>query len=189
MATASRASRASARASHANGARRRSGARESVWGSPRGEAPRRTTPPSWRSSKPPGPSSSARPTATSSRWDRRPRTPHSARAESVGDRSHSGRIERRIGGCRRRRDGAAGARIGHRRIDPAAGGAVRRRRLEADLRPRLALRAAGIRVVARSDRAADAHVGDAALALSVIAGADRPMRPARPSRCLTTRAR
>jgi hypothetical protein len=34
------ASRASARASHANGARRRSGARESVWGSPRGEAPR-----------------------------------------------------------------------------------------------------------------------------------------------------
>src|SRR5687768_18440308 len=32
--------RASARASHANGARRRSGARESVWGSPRGGAPR-----------------------------------------------------------------------------------------------------------------------------------------------------
>ena len=29
------------RASHANGARRRSGARESVWGSPRGEAPRK----------------------------------------------------------------------------------------------------------------------------------------------------
>jgi protein ImuB len=34
------AERASAQASHANGARRRSGARESVWGSPRGEAPR-----------------------------------------------------------------------------------------------------------------------------------------------------
>src|SRR5262245_65149417 len=33
-------SRASTRASHANGARRRSGARESVWGSPRGAAPR-----------------------------------------------------------------------------------------------------------------------------------------------------
>ena len=31
--------RASARASHANGARRRSGARESVWGSPRGLSP------------------------------------------------------------------------------------------------------------------------------------------------------
>src|SRR5688572_19892560 len=33
------APRASARASHANGARRRRGARESVWGSPRGESP------------------------------------------------------------------------------------------------------------------------------------------------------
>src|SRR5688572_27377368 len=40
------ASRASARASHANGARRRSGARESVWGSPRGEAPREDQKPS-----------------------------------------------------------------------------------------------------------------------------------------------
>src|SRR5688572_13358607 len=33
------ASRASVRASHANGARRRSGARESVWGSPSGASP------------------------------------------------------------------------------------------------------------------------------------------------------
>ena len=43
--------------------------------------------------------------------------------ESVGDRSDSGRAEWRLGGCRRRRDDTAGARIRHRRIDPAAGGA------------------------------------------------------------------
>ena len=49
-------------------------------------------------------------------------------AQSVGARSHSGRIERRLGGGRRRGHDAAGARIGHRRIDPAAGRAVRRRR-------------------------------------------------------------
>ena len=52
------------------------------------------------------------------------------------------------------RHGAAGARLGHRRIDPPAGRAVRRRRPEADLRPRLALRPARVRLVARSDRPA-----------------------------------
>ena len=55
------------------------------------------------------------------------------------------------------RPDAAGARLGHRRIDPPAGRALRRRRPEADLRPRVALRAARVRLVARSDRSADAH--------------------------------
>ena len=53
--------------------------------------------------------------------------------------------------------GAARARLRHRRLDSPAGGALRRRRAEADLRPRVALRAARVRVVARSDRSADAH--------------------------------
>src|SRR5262245_38100653 len=43
-----RPARASVRASHANGARRRRGARESVWGSPRGASP------SVETSSPPG---------------------------------------------------------------------------------------------------------------------------------------
>ena len=64
-----------------------------------------------------------------------------------------GGIERRIGG--------GGAPPGWRRwrsapdtggLDPPARGALRRRRLEADLRPRLALRPDRARLVARSDR-------------------------------------
>ena len=47
---------------------------------------------------------------------------------------------------------AARARLRHRRLDPPAGGALRRRRPQADLRPRLALRPARVRLVARSDR-------------------------------------
>ena len=70
----------------------------------------------------------------------------------VGDRPHAGRIERRIGGRGRGAAGAARARLGHRRIDPPAGGVLRRRRPEADLRPRVALRPARVRLVARSDR-------------------------------------
>ena len=88
------------------------------------------------------------------------------------------------------RHGAAGARIGYRRIDPPAGRALRRRRAEADLRPRVALRPARVRVVARSDRAAHAHGARRG------AGAERArrrrsrrMRPASPSRCPTTRRR
>ena len=78
-------------------------------------------------------------------------------AQSLGARSHSRRIERRIGRRGGRRHDAARARVRHRRIHPAAGGDVRRRRPEADLRPRVALRPARVRLVARSDRPADAH--------------------------------
>ena len=104
-------------------------------------------------SKPPARSSSARPTATSSRWDRRPRTPPTASTRNPWNlRADSRRLERRIGGRGGRPAGAARARFGHRRLDPAAGGALRRDRPQADLRPRLALRPARVRVVARSDR-------------------------------------
>ena len=88
-------------------------------------------------------------------------------AQPLGDGSDPGRIERRIGRRRRRAERAAGLRLGHRRIDPAAGGDVRRRRPQADLRPRLALRADRLRVVARSDRAIRATADDAALAPAV----------------------
>ena len=74
-----------------------------------------------------------------------------ADAQSVGARPHARRLERRIGRRRRGADGAARARLRHRRIDPPAGGALRRRRAQADLRPRLALRPARVRLVARSD--------------------------------------
>ena len=50
------------------------------------------------------------------------------------------------------RAGAARAWLGHRRIDSPARGALRHRRLQADLRPRLALRPARVCLVARSDR-------------------------------------
>ena len=75
-------------------------------------------------------------------------------AQPVGPDAHARRIERRIGRRGRRRHGAGRARVRHRRIDPPAGRALRRRRPQADLRPRLALRAAGVRLVARSDRPA-----------------------------------
>ena len=51
----------------------------------------------------------------------------------------------------------ARARLGHRRLDPPAGVVLRRGRAQADLRPRVALRPAGLRVVARSDRPVRAH--------------------------------
>ena len=94
-------------------------------------------------------------------------------AQPVGARSHAGRIERRLGGGRRGRPGAAGARLRHRRIDPPARRALRRRRAQADLRPGLALRPARVRVVARSDRPADARPSRTPrLPLGVIAGHD-----------------
>ena len=65
--------------------------------------------------------------------------------------AHAGRIERRIGGGGRGRLRAACARLGHRRVDPPAGVVLRRRRPQAHLRPRVALRPAGVRLVARSD--------------------------------------
>ena len=52
--------------------------------------------------------------------------------------------------------GAPGAWLGHGRIDPTARGAQRHRRVQAELRPRVAVWPAGVRLVARSDRAAHA---------------------------------
>ena len=72
--------------------------------------------------------------------------------QPVESGADSRRIERRLGGRGGRAAGAARARFGHRRIDPAAGGALRSDRPQAHLRPRLTLRPAGVRVVARSDR-------------------------------------
>jgi hypothetical protein len=75
-----------------------------------------------RASNTPAPSSSARPTATSSRWARPRRTRRSAHAQSLGARPHARRIERRFGGRRGRRGMVpGGTRLGHGRLDPAAG--------------------------------------------------------------------
>ena len=71
--------------------------------------------------------------------------------------SHLRRLERRLGRRRRRRHGAAGARLRYGRLDPAARVALRHRRPEADLRPRVALRVDCLCVFARSDRPIDAH--------------------------------
>ena len=75
-------------------------------------------------------------------------------SESLGPRTHARGVERRR---RRRGRGRARAgrhRIGHGRLHPPAGGVLRDRRTEADLRPRLALRTAGLRLLARPDRPA-----------------------------------
>ena len=140
----------------------------------------------------PARSSSARPTATSSRWARRPRTRRSAR-RAIRGRSIAFPADRAADRRRRWRRGmvAARARLRHRRIDPPAGRALRRRRPQADLRPRLALRPARVRVVARSDRPAGAHGRTTRrCALGVIAGRDPARRDERrASRCPTTRRR
>ena len=51
-----------------------------------------------------------------------------ADAQSVGPGAHARRLQRRLGGERRGRHGAAGDRHRHRRLDPPAGRPVRRRR-------------------------------------------------------------
>ena len=112
------------------------------------------------------------------------------RAQSVGDRSHAGRLERRLGRGGRRALRAARARLRHRRIDPAAGVVLRRRRPEADLRARLALRPARLRVVARSDRPARPHGRRrGAGAVGPRRRGSRAMPPRRSSRCPTSRPR
>ena len=68
-----------------------------------------------------------------------------------------GGSSRRLRGRGRRRRGALGPRLRHRRLDPPAGRALRRRRHEADLRPRQPLRARRLRQLARPDRPADAQ--------------------------------
>ncbi len=67
------------------------------------------------------------------------------------------RQQRRIGGR-----GGGGLRpsragLGHRRVDPPAGSALRRGRHEADVRTGLALRAGGLRQLARPDRSVRQH--------------------------------
>ena len=62
------------------------------------------------------------------------------------------RLQRRLGGLRRRADGPAGGRHRHGRLDPLPGRAVRHLRHEADLRPRQPLRAGGLRQQPGPDR-------------------------------------
>ena len=69
----------------------------------------------------------------------------------AADRTPGG-IERRLRRSGRRAVRAARARLRYRRIDPPASVVLRRRRAQADLRPCVALRPAGVRLVARSDR-------------------------------------
>ena len=49
--------------------------------------------------------------------------------------------------------------VGYGRLHPPASGVLRDRRTQADLRPRLPLRTAGLRLVSRPDRAADEYRG------------------------------
>ena len=73
-------------------------------------------------------------------------------AQSVGHDAHSRRFFGRLGGGGRCGRMPRCAGLGYRRLDSPAGGVVRLRGAEADLWPRLALRAGGVRVVAGSDR-------------------------------------
>ena len=97
-----------------------------------------------------------------------------------------GRLERRLGGGRRRGIRAALAGHGHRRVDPPAGRPVRHRRAEADVRRGVAARADRVRLVARPGRAVRAHRARRGVGLP----GDRRPRPAAtrrrcrcPSRC------
>ena len=109
-------------------------------------------------------------------------------AQSVGARSHSGRLERRIGGGRRRGDDAARARLGHRRLDPPAGGALCG---VVGLKPtygrvsRYGLLAFGSSLDQIGPFTRTVH--DAALALGVIAGRDPADATSAPDRSPTTR--
>ncbi len=77
--------------------------------------------------------------------------------QSVGRRPGAGRIGRRQRGGPRCVPGAAGHRIGHRRVDPPARRADRDRRRQAHVRHGVAVRADRVRVVAGSGRAVRPH--------------------------------
>ena len=112
-----------------------------------------------------------------------------SRAQSMGARSHPGRIERRFRGRGRGSVRAARARLRYRRVDPSAGRVLRRGRAEAVLRPRVAVRPARLRVVAGSDRPVRAHRGGCGNRLVGAAPARIPaMRQPRANRCPTSPA-
>ena len=78
-------------------------------------------------------------------------------AQPVGPHARAGRLVRRLGGGRRRRQRAVGDRHRHRRLDPPAGRALRDRRAQADLRRRQPLRHDRVRLLARPVRPVDAR--------------------------------
>ena len=130
---------------------------------PRGRASwrtsgRRTRPRRCSGSSTPAPCPSARPTATSSPWARRPRTQRSGRRATPGTSSAcpggSSGGQRGRGGRGHRADQL---RHRHRWVDPPAGLAVRRGRVQTDVRPRVALRAHRLRLVARPGGPVRAH--------------------------------
>ena len=88
-----------------------------------------------------------------------------AGAQSGGAGPRAGRVERRLGGGGGAGHGGGFAGLRYRRLHPPAGFVLRRRRRDADLWPRVALWADGVRQLARSHRpvcAKRARCGDAA---------------------------
>src|SRR6185503_264414 len=76
--------------------------------------------------------------------------------QSVGSAEGPGRLVRRLGGCGRRTPDACCHGHRHRRLDPSACCPHRSHGLQADLRPRVALRNGRVRIEPRSGRRADA---------------------------------
>ena len=102
----------------------------------------------------PAPSSSARPTWTSSRWARPPSTRPTARRPTRGTSTASpAAAVGRLRGGGRRLPRPVSHRHGHRRLHPPAGRALRDRRAQADVRAGQPLRDRRVRQLARPDRA------------------------------------
>ena len=99
----------------------------------------------------------ARPTWTSSRWDRRPRTRPTARPATPGMSTGCPAVPAGAARGARRVPGAAGDRLGHRRLDPPTRGADRNGRGETHLWHGLAIWPDRLRVVAGPGRALCAH--------------------------------
>ena len=113
---------------------------------------RRTARRSWTSWNRPGRSSSARPTATSSRWDRRTRTP---RTDPVSTRGPPIAHRADRAAARRQRSRRSASHWHWARIPADRSGSRRRSAAwsgQTHLRASLAIWTAGFRLVARSDR-------------------------------------